>query len=165
MKASPVIGPTAAAAYGEPLMPAPHTPAELTALMGLLTQSEAPIETVVIGHGRDSASVGAAAAFAAAWRARGGHVLDTVDWPESAASWLRPARRLTRQTPDAWVVAGAVLGWAQMSRRLRHSTDWDAARTFAFASLNDSRLPALAGPRVLDGLRGATANGGTWEIS
>ncbi len=30
---------------------------------------------------------------ALAWTATGGDKLNTVDWPESAASWLRPARR------------------------------------------------------------------------
>ncbi|WP_406324622.1 hypothetical protein [Streptomyces sp. NBC_01637] len=57
-----------------------------------------------------------------------------VDWPESAASWLRPATRLTSETPDAWVVAAAPLGFAQLARRLRRSTDWAPDRTVAFAS-------------------------------
>ncbi|MET9464297.1 hypothetical protein ABZY44_05620 [Streptomyces sp. NPDC006544] len=120
--------------------------------------------TVVVGHGRDGASRSAAAAFTEAWRARGGQVLAVVDWPESAASWLRPARRMTEQSPGAWVVTGALTGWAQMSRRLRHSTDWDPARTFAFAALHDPRLRTLAGPDAVRGLRGATAQGGTWEF-
>lgn len=87
-----------------------------------------------------------------------------VDWPEAAASWLRAARRFTAEEPDAWVVAAAPVGWAQMSRRLRHSTGWDPARTFGFAALGDSRVPALAGPATLHGMRGATADGGTWAI-
>ncbi|MFK0024785.1 ABC transporter substrate-binding protein [Streptomyces sp. NPDC090798] len=132
--------------------------------MDLLTVPKSRIETVTIGHSRDAASLAAAEAFAAAWEACGGKVLASVDWPETAASWLRPARRLTAEAPDAWVMAGAPLGFAQLARRLRHSTDWDPARTFAFASLRDSRLPALAGPDTLHGLRGATTEGGAWYV-
>ncbi|MFD8782799.1 ABC transporter substrate-binding protein [Kitasatospora sp. NPDC059599] len=119
---------------------------------------------MTIGHGRDEASRAAASAFAEAWQARGGTVLARVDWPEDAASWLRPARRLTAQTPDAWVIAAAVPGFAHLARRLRRSTGFDPARTVAFASLADPRLPALTGPGTLDGLHGATPDGGTWEV-
>ncbi|MER7584473.1 ABC transporter substrate-binding protein [Kitasatospora sp. NPDC097691] len=147
-----------------PATPRPHTGVELAALVGLLTTAKPGIETVAIGHSRDDASRAAAYAFAESWRARGGTVLAEVDWPESAASWLRPARRLTAQTPDAWVIAAAVPGFARLARRLRQSTDFDPARTVAFASLGDPHLPALAGPGTLDGLRGATADGGTWDV-
>ncbi|MER5462276.1 ABC transporter substrate-binding protein [Streptomyces sp. NPDC002668] len=161
---SPLIGAENLAAYGDLPRPAPHTGAELTALIGLLAQQKPRIESVGVGHSRDAASRIAAEAFTAAWQAGGGKVLAVVDWPETAASWLRPARRLTAGLPDAWVVAAAPLGFVQLSRRLRHSTDWDPARTVVFASLQDSRLPALAGPDTLHGLRGATADGGTWDV-
>ena len=161
---SPLIGAEELAAYGDLPRPAPHTAPELDALVGLLTAGKGRVETVALGHSRDMASRAAADAFAAAWKARDGKVLTRVDWPESAASWLRPARRLTAEEPDAWVMAAAPLGFAQLARRLRHSTDWDPARTVAFAALKDSRLPALAGPETLHGLRGATAEGGTWEV-
>ncbi|MFB7632173.1 hypothetical protein ACFC0M_14640 [Streptomyces sp. NPDC056149] len=161
---SPLLGPVERAAYGELPAPAPHTPAELAALMALLTAPRARIGSVVVGHGRDAASVAAGAAFVEAWEARGGAVLAAVDWPETAASWLRPARRLTAQRPDAWVIAAAPYGFVQLARRLRHSTDWDPARSFAFAALHDPRVPALAGPGALHGLRGALPDGGTWEV-
>ncbi|MFD7500744.1 hypothetical protein [Streptomyces sp. NPDC059850] len=129
-----------------------------------MASAKGRVQTVAIGHSRDTASRAAAEAFAAAWQARDGRVLATVDWPESAASWLRPARRLTAGEPDAWVMAAAPLGFVQLARRLRHSTDWGPARTVAFAALRDSRLPALTGPDTLHGLRGATAEGGTWAV-
>ncbi|MFI6743131.1 hypothetical protein ACIBI9_60470 [Nonomuraea sp. NPDC050451] len=144
--------------------PAGHTAAELATLIDLLAAQRPRIDTVTLGHGRDAASSAAVQAFARAWRARGGQVLTVVAWPESAASWLRPARRFAAGDPDAWVVAGAALGWAQMSRRLRHSTSWDPARTFAFASIGSTDIVRLAGPGTLDGLRGAAADGGTWQI-
>ncbi|MFG2532053.1 hypothetical protein [Streptomyces sp. NPDC048516] len=162
---SPLISPAETAAYGGLPAPVPHSGAELAALLGLLTAPGARIGTVVVGHSRDTASRSAAAAFAEAWRAPGRlPVLAVIDWPESAASWLRAARRFTTEEPDAWVVAAAPLGWAQMSRRLRHSTDWDPARTYGFAALGDSRVPALAGPGTLQGMRGAGADGSTWSI-
>ncbi|MFD4370736.1 hypothetical protein [Streptomyces sp. NPDC058486] len=129
-RTSPLIPAAEAAAYAALPPPAPHTPAELAALIRLVARSGH--HTVTIGHSRDSASVAAAGAFAAAWQSRGGQVLDTVDWPEHAASWLRPARRLTARTPDAWVIAASPLGWAQMSSRLLHSTTWTPNRTFSF---------------------------------
>lgn len=161
---SPLIGAAELAAHADLPAPAPHTEAELTALIGLLTCPKSRIDTVTIGHSHDTASRAAAEAFAGAWTARGGTVLTTVSWPETAASWLRPAQRLTAELPVAWVMAAAPLGLAQLARRLRHSTDWDPARTYAFASLQDSRVPALAGDDVLHGLRGATADGATWDV-
>lgn len=162
---SPLLGAASAGGPEElPQAPPAHTAAELSALIGLLTGPGDELVTVALGHGRDDASRAAAAAFAEEWRARGGQILATVDWPETAASWLRPARRLTAQGPRAWVVTGALTGWAQMSRRLLHSTDWDPARTFAFAALHDPRLRELAGPDAVRGLRGATPEGGTWEF-
>jgi hypothetical protein len=162
---SPLVSPSDLAAYGYDLpVPRLHTDAELQAVIGLLTGSKPRIETVVIGHGRDDASSTSALAFATAWQARDGRVLTVVDWPELAASWLRPANRLTAETPDAWVVAAGIPGFAQLARRLRHSTAWDPARTVAFAALADSRLTALAGADTVEGLRGATAEGGTWDV-
>ncbi|GHD55394.1 hypothetical protein GCM10010317_040510 [Streptomyces mirabilis] len=161
---SPLIGAAELVEFGDLSATTPHTEAELAALIGLLTVAKSRIETVTIGHSRDADSLAAAEAFAAAWEARGGKVLASVDWPEAAASWLRPARRLTAEAPDAWVMAAAPLGFAQLARRLRHSTDWDPARTFAFASLRDSRLPALTGQDTLHGLRGATTDGATWHV-
>ncbi|WP_433854456.1 hypothetical protein [Streptomyces kronopolitis] len=162
---SPLLPPAEAAAYGPLPSPAPHTDAELAALLDLTTSSRTRISTVVVGHSRDAASRAAAAAFIEGWQAHGRPpVLAVVDWPESAASWLRAAGRFTSGDPDAWVVAAAPLGWAQMSRRLRHSTGWNPARTYGFAALGDSRVPALAGPGTLQGLRGADAEGGIWSI-
>ncbi|WP_042398303.1 hypothetical protein [Streptacidiphilus carbonis] len=161
---SPLIRAADLAAHSDLPRPGPHTDAELTALVHLLTLQHSRTETVAVGHSRDEASRRAADAFATAWAARGGRILTMVTWPETAASWLRPATRLTAGLPDAWVVAAAPLGFAQLTRRLRHSTAWDPARTFAFASLKDPRLPALAGAETLNGLRGATADGGTWDV-
>ncbi|MFE4520208.1 hypothetical protein ACFRMQ_39330 [Kitasatospora sp. NPDC056783] len=149
---SPLLPAPGTTAYGDLPVPAPHTAAELAALLRLLADHRhPPLRGVAIGHSRDGASRTAAAAFA------------VVDWPEQAASWLRPARRLTDREPDAFVIAAAPLGWAQLARRLRHSTPWRPDRTFGFASLAEPVAAALAGPGVLDGVRGASADGGTWR--
>ncbi|WP_433511804.1 hypothetical protein ACQP2T_49810 [Nonomuraea sp. CA-143628] len=155
-----------------------HTAAELAGLLGLLAAARPRVAAIAIGHGRDAAL--SAKAFAAAWEsgpqadspwdggaqtdiAWEGTVLGVVDWPEEAASWLRQARRFVAGPPDAWVVAGAPLGWARMSQRLRQSTDWDPGRTFGFASI--AQAVALAPPGTLEGMRGADIDGATWRIS
>lgn len=148
----------------DPPAPAAHTGAELRALLRLVAAARPTVRTVTVGHGRDPVFEAAALAFAEAWQARGGEVQALVDWPDTAASWLRSARRLTAGAPDAWVVAGSPLGWAQLSRRLRHSTDWTPQRTFGFAPLGDIAVVELAGVGTLRGMSGATPDGGTWSV-
>jgi hypothetical protein len=145
-------------------VPAPHTNPELETIMGLLTERRSRVSTISVGHARDDASRSAANAIIRAWTVHGGDVLGVVDWPEDAASWLRQATRLAMGATDAWVVAGSPLGWAQMGRRLRCSTDWDPERTIAFSSLADIQLIELADPDVFKGLRGTMPDGGTWRI-
>jgi hypothetical protein len=149
---------------GEDPHPVPHTEAELAALLVLVAAPGWRVETVTVGYSRDAASRTAADAFIAAWQDAGKTVLAAVDWPEHAASWLRPARRFADSRPDAWVVAAAPLGWAQLARRLRHSTLWDPARTVGFASIGTIEALRLAGSGTLDGMRGVSANGGVWRI-
>jgi hypothetical protein len=108
--------------------------------------------------------VAAAGALADAWTGAGGTVLEIVSYPPDAASWLRPARRLARGQPDAWVIADNPAGCAQLARRLAGQPGWAAARTFGFASAATADLIPLAGPGLLDGMTGATPDGGTWRI-
>ncbi|HEY3981617.1 MAG TPA: hypothetical protein VGM79_30475 [Streptosporangiaceae bacterium] len=162
--------------------PAGHTAAELAALLLLLRAARAT--SIAIGHGRHPASAAAARALADAWTGAtqtvpdaarngatvpgagrtGGTVLDVVGYPADAASWLRPARRLARAQPDAWVIADNPAGCAQLARRLAGQPGWAAARTFGFAGAATADLIPLAGPGLLDGMTGATPDGGTWRI-
>jgi hypothetical protein len=139
-----------------------HTPAELRRLLAIAHARGA--RSVTIGHARTAAARSAATAFGHAWTAGGAEVLDIVDWPERAASWLRQARRFTARRPGLWVMAGDPAGWAQMVRRLLWSTDWTPANTIGFASLADPRAVELAGAGDLDGLTGATPAGDTWIV-
>lgn len=137
--------------------PAGHTAAGIDGLVRLAKARRA--ETATLGCGRyDSCR----AAVAAAWTAQGGQILDTVDWAPEAASWLRPARRLTAATTDLWVVCDSPAGWAQVARRLAHSTGWDPARTLGFAGLDTIEIADLARGRLLDGMAGPTITGGWW---
>src|SRR5947208_3103586 len=103
--------------------PPPHTAAELATLLRLAAGLGAG--TVAVGHGRHPAFRRAAAAFADAWQAQGGHLAAVVDWPAVAASWLRPAQRLTAGAPDVWVIADNPAGWAHVARRLGAQPGWD----------------------------------------
>ncbi len=144
-----------------PPEPGPHTEPELARLLRLA--HELPAHTVTIGHGRHEASRASATAFAHAWEADGGDIVAVVDWPASAASWLRPARRLTAGAPDAWVIADTPAGWAHVAHRLAGSPNWAPDRTLGFASLDDVDLVRLAGGAVR-AMAGATTSGGTWRV-
>jgi CelD/BcsL family acetyltransferase involved in cellulose biosynthesis len=123
------------------------TPAELEALLGLIGGAR----HIVLGTAADPRSRADGARIASAW---GGLVLATVTWPETAASWLRQARRFAAPEPDIWVVSATPAGWAGMARRLAISTSWSPHRTVLTAALADFRLP---------GVRGARPDGTTWE--
>ncbi|MFI5611872.1 hypothetical protein [Amycolatopsis sp. NPDC051903] len=85
--------------------------------------------TVTFGCSRDPSSVADTTRLAETWTGLGGVVLDVVTWPDTAASWLRQARRFTAHGPDAWVVVSTPAGWAGMVGRLTESPAWDPERT------------------------------------
>jgi hypothetical protein len=139
------------------------TSAESSRMTGLALGRGA--RNVIIGRRRSAASATAVTAFTRNWEvASGGTVLDVVTWPEEAASWLRQAARFTAVDPDLWIMAGTPRGWAQMTRRLLWSTPWQPGRTLAFAALGTQPAIGLVGAHNLQGLTGATADGGTWTV-
>jgi hypothetical protein len=127
--------------------PAHHTDAELRRLLRLLRAAR--VRTITIGHGRHCTSIAAAAAINAEWTGPDEHVEQIVSWPQEAASWLRPARRIVAGECDAWVIADTPAGFAQLSRRLAHEKRWSAPHTFGFASLASPDLVALTGHTVV----------------
>ena len=127
---------------------------EMGTLMNLLTSVHPPIESITIGHGRN-VSKEIAYAIAELWetkrrkaKGKGGYVLNIVDWPEEAASWLRPAIRFTNGEPDAWIVTGTLF-WIQMCRRLYKDTNWNY-RTFSFSSLATPHMLKLQESQLMD---------------
>jgi hypothetical protein len=138
--------------------------AELAAALELTAALRPAAVLVNVGHGRDPGSRARAAAFVAAWTARGGEIGTVASWPATAASWLRPATRLVAGAPDAWVVADRPEGWRGIGPRLLATGRWRAERTVAFAGLGTPELPFIAGRPATDGLRGAGGDGGTWFV-
>ena len=102
-------------------------------VLDLMTAMDAP--RVGVGHARDPRSSALAEAFVEAWTCRGGEITAVVSWPDEAASWLRQARALSAGAPDAWLVAGPLVSLRRVCDRLSTSTDWDPARTVAFAAV------------------------------
>jgi hypothetical protein len=137
---------------------------ELEALFALLHRMKPRPSSVVIGSSADAVSRDNASRIAAAWAEQGGLLLTTVTWPETAASWLRHARRFAAPEPDAWIVTATPAGWVGMGRRLAFSTTWSPQRTVATAGLADPVLIEAGGLDTFDGLRGAYSDGRTWEI-
>jgi hypothetical protein len=127
------------------------TDAELEALVRLVGRAR----HIVLGTAADPVSRANGERIASAW---GGPVLATVTWPETAASWLRQARRFAAPEPDVWVVSATPAGWAGMARRLTASASgspqWSPYRTVVTATLEECPFP---------GLRGARADGSSWE--
>lgn len=120
-------------------------------------------KAIVIGHSRDETSRLTAQALGHMWTATGGSVLDTVDWPEQAASWLRQSRRFTASAPDAWVVVGRPEGWLAMGRRLAGSS-WRPERTVVTAALSAGELIRHGAPGSFAGIHGVTGDGRSWQI-
>ena len=143
------------------LPPAPHTPGELRRLISILDDED--VMTVAIGHGRHEASEAAATALASACAVAGRTVLTIVDWPATAASWLRPARRLASACADAVVIADTPAGCAQVTARLA-GLGWYPARLYGFASVASPDLVSLSRPGTLAGMTGPTPDGGLWRI-
>ena len=159
MTATPLLPPGMAGHIAE----TEATGAELSRMTELALTRDA--RAIAIGRGNSPAAARAVAGFARRWEATGGIIIGTVTWPESAASWLRHARRFAAADPDLWVMAGPAAGWAQMTRRLLWSTPWRPERTLAFAAIGTGRVIGLVGAHNLPGLTGATADGGTWQVS
>ncbi|MFE2721513.1 hypothetical protein [Kitasatospora sp. NPDC059327] len=136
---------------------------ELAAVVSLALARGA--RSIAVGSGRTPAALAGAEALARAWQACGGQVTDTLTWPESAASWLRQARRFAAAPADLWVMTGPATGWAQMTRRLLRSTPWRPDRTLATAAVGHPATLALVGIHHLHGLAGADANGATWTAT
>lgn len=144
------------------LPPAPHTPGELRRLVSILDDED--VMTVAIGHGRHEASEAAANALASACAFPGQTVVTIVDWPATAASWLRPARRLASACADAVVIADTPAGCAQVTARLAELPGWCPARLYGFASVASPDLLSLTRPGALAGMTGPTPDGGLWRI-
>ncbi|MBU3064731.1 hypothetical protein KO481_24785 [Nocardia sp. NEAU-G5] len=139
------------------------TDAEIAAIIAVARARGA--HTLTLGSGRTPPAIATMAAVAAQWERGGGRIADHVTWPETAASWLRQARRFTATTPDLWVMTGPRLGWAQMTRRLLWSTPWSASNTIVTSEIADPAALALVGTAYLEGLTGVDAEGSVWTVT
>ncbi|MEV6071105.1 hypothetical protein AB0L82_31550 [Nocardia sp. NPDC052001] len=138
------------------------TDAEIAAIIAVARARGA--RTLTLGSGRTSAAIATMAAVADQWERGGGRIADHITWPETAASWLRQARRFATAPTDLWVMTGPRLGWAQMTRRLLWSTIWSARDTIV-ATIADPAALALVGTAYLEGLTGVDPDGSTWTVT
>jgi hypothetical protein len=87
-----------------------------------------------------------------------------VDWPAQAASWLRPARRLTAPDIELCIVLDNLAGSAQILRRLAEQPGWHVGNIITWSAIRRPALLTLFQAERLDGLRGTTATGETWTL-
>ncbi|WP_429427054.1 hypothetical protein [Nocardia sp. GAS34] len=139
------------------------TDSEVAAIIALARARGA--NTVILGSGRNPGAMAAMAAVAAEWEGIGGRIAARVTWPESAASWLRQARRFTATTPDLWIMTGPASGWAQMTRRLLWSTTWSPRNTLVMSGTGAPATLAAVGTAHLNGLTGVDPDCSTWTVS
>jgi hypothetical protein len=124
-----------------------------------------------IGHGRNADARAVAAELANTWqdsqnwvRSGGGFVINQVDWPGTAASWLAQAKILSKDNPDAWVLISSAGSGLAVLKRLAGQKDWLAERTFVVFSTDE--LLKYAGDLVAyEGLKCITENGNKWLVS
>ncbi|MES9558842.1 MULTISPECIES: hypothetical protein [unclassified Streptomyces] len=138
------------------------TEAEVTALVALALARGA--QTIAVGSGRDPLALTSVHTVVQAWERAGGVCVLELDWPETAASWLRQATRFAAAEPDLWIMQGPHLGWAQMTRRLLWSTPWQPARTLLTGAVSDRRTLDLVGLHNLPGIGGVTSDGDAWHL-
>lgn len=145
----------------------PDDPATTEAEIGaMITVARARgARTLALGSGRTRAAIATMSAVGAQWERGGGRIADHITWPETAASWLRQARRFTAAAPDMWVMTGPPLGWAQMTRRLLWSTPWSAGTTIVTSEIADPAALALVGTAYLEGLTGVDPDGSVWTVT
>jgi len=141
----------------------PMSDAEVLALVELAQQRGA--QSIAIGSGRHPMCLAGAQALSDAWQHAGGELALVLDWPETAASWLRQATRFSQANADLWIMLGPPLGWAQMTRRLLWSTPWKPARALLAGGISDRRTLDLVGLHNLPGIAGTTRDGAAWHLS
>jgi len=124
-----------------------------------------------IGHNREETNINIAACIANKWietqnwvRSEGGYILNVVDWPESAASWLRQAKQLNQDNPDAWVIISSFKSAMQILQRLSAEKNWIPERTFCLFSSNCEMMNKITPWAGLNGLKGLLTNGRRWII-
>lgn len=95
---------------------------------------------------------------------RGLETLEPVFWDPKGTTFSSEAERLTKDSPDGWVLVDFPGTWQKMSAALVQTGKWDPAKTFSADGLKTSKLPsdppAGAGKEATEGMRG-TAPGAT----
>lgn len=142
----------------------PATAEELAAAIRIASDRGA--HRIVIGSGRGPNARAAADRLETLWLERGGTVEDRLDWPEHAASWLRPATQLAGSRADLSLVVGTGRGWMQMMSRLLWSTDWRPSSTIVVAADGSAVSPVLVAIHGWDlaGLTGTDRGGDLWTL-
>jgi hypothetical protein len=124
-----------------------------------------------IGHGRNPGDSKIAEELANSWgdlqnwvRSEGGFVINYVDWPESAASWLAQAKILSKDNPDVWILISSSMSVLSVLKRLADQSGWFAERTFVVS--DTAVLLTHAGDlAAYEGLKCINENGDQWRVT
>jgi hypothetical protein len=124
-----------------------------------------------LGHGRNADDRTIAEELANSWkdtqnwvRSDGGFVINHVDWPETAASWLAQAKILSKDNPDAWLLISSSISVLAVLKRLADRKGWLAERTFVVSNTNDM-LTNAGDLAAYEGLKFINENGDQWRVT
>lgn len=143
----------------------------ITQLINWIHESDEGIISISVGHGRQESARHEAVQLIETWqlltdwiKPSGGIVIQVVDWPEEAASWLRQAKRFAAGNPDVWVVLGSFLSWQQMCKRLAHELNWKPERCFGLFSAMEEPIIETGNYTIMEGMRGLHPDGSRWQV-
>jgi len=124
-----------------------------------------------IGHSSLAHDKAFAENFALKWessvnwvRSDGGFIINIVEWPITAASWLKPAQRLNKDNPDAWILVGPFASSLKLMERLLNEKSWLPERTFCVFPTFENAENRFDLMRKLNGLEALLLSGEKWII-
>ena len=112
-------------------------------------------KTVNIGARNDAYGTNLAETFTTAWEGKGGQIGEEVIYDPEQPSYDSEADQITSGNPDAIVIIDFPETYNKVGPALVRTGNFDTEKTFVTDGLFSSELPASAGRRATEGIRGS----------